>query len=61
MEAKLLEKNPAKTSEGDITEKHSRWLETQILETPQYWLWTHKRWKRKMKEEDKFYNSKIAT
>lgn len=55
MEAKVLEKNPAQTHDGEITEKHTRWLEKQIQETPQYWLWTHKRWKRKMKEEDHFY------
>lgn len=55
MEAKLLEKNPTQTHVGEIIEKHTRWLENQINETPQYWLWTHKRWKRKMKEEDTFY------
>jgi lauroyl/myristoyl acyltransferase len=29
----------------------------QIKETPQYWLWTHKRWKRKMKEDDTLYRA----
>lgn len=60
MEAKVVEKNPAQTTDGEITEKHTRWLEAQIRETPQYWLWTHKRWKRKMKEEDEFYVPKTT-
>ena len=55
MEFTLLEDNPVQTHEGEITEKHTRWLEKQIKETPQYWLWTHKRWKRKMKEGDTLY------
>ena len=55
MEFKILEPHPAKTSDGEITDKHTRWLEKQIEETPQYWLWTHKRWKRKMNEGDEIY------
>ncbi|MFM9944987.1 MAG: lysophospholipid acyltransferase family protein, partial [Bacteroidia bacterium] len=58
IEAKVLEKNPAETKDGELTEKHTRWLEAQIRETPQYWLWTHKRWKRKLKEGDEFYKPK---
>ena len=42
----LVEENPASTSYGEISEKHVRMLENQILEQPEYWLWTHKRWKR---------------
>lgn len=34
---------------GKITRRHTRMLEQQIEEMPQYWLWTHKRWKRKLK------------
>lgn len=55
MEIVLLENDPMQTHEGEITEKHTRWLEKQIRETPQHWLWTHKRWKRKMKEGDRLY------
>ncbi len=32
--------------EGEITEAHTRILEKIILERPEYWLWTHRRWKR---------------
>lgn len=45
-----LEDNPTKTATGEITEKHTRMLEQHILEAPEYWLWTHKRWKRKREE-----------
>ena len=55
LEFKVLEAEPIKTLDGAITEKHTQWLEKQINETPQYWLWTHKRWKRKMTGEDEFY------
>ncbi|MEQ9306176.1 MAG: lysophospholipid acyltransferase family protein [Marinoscillum sp.] len=41
----VLEHNPRETKEGEITEKHTKKLEQQILAAPQYWLWTHKRWK----------------
>ena len=53
----ILESDPAQTPDGEITEKHTGRLEKQINETPQYWLWTHKRWKRKMKEGDKLYQA----
>ena len=39
--------NPKTLSYGEITEKHTRQLEEIIMENPQYWLWSHKRWKRK--------------
>ncbi len=55
LEGKLLDKNPNKTKEGELTELHTRWLENQIIETPQFWLWTHKRWKRKMKAGESVY------
>ena len=54
-EVVVLENDPIQTPEGEITEMHTSRLEKQIKGTPQYWLWTHKRWKRKMKESDKLY------
>ncbi|MCB9035063.1 MAG: hypothetical protein H6557_00420 [Lewinellaceae bacterium] len=50
MEFELLEENPAETPHGAITEKHTRTLERDIQRAPQYWLWTHKRWKRKRED-----------
>lgn len=43
----LLSEFPNKEAHGAITEKHVRALEEDILEAPEYWLWTHRRWKRK--------------
>ena len=42
-----LTENPQNTAHAEITEKHTRLLEKEILEKPEYYLWTHKRWKRK--------------
>lgn len=43
----LLEEHPTATGRGAVTEAHTRMLEKQILEAPEFWLWTHRRWKRK--------------
>ncbi|MEG0992419.1 MAG: lysophospholipid acyltransferase family protein [Bacteroidales bacterium] len=37
--------NSPETAEFEITEKYMRMMEETILRAPQYWLWTHKRWK----------------
>ncbi len=34
----------------EITEAHVRYLEQQIREKPEYWLWSHRRWKIKPEE-----------
>lgn len=38
---------PKETAEHEITEKYARMLESTILQQPEFWLWTHKRWKHK--------------
>lgn len=38
---------PKKTQEGDVTKSYFQKLENQILEKPEYYLWSHKRWKHK--------------
>ena len=43
----MLEENPSKTGKGEITEKFMRNLEQIIREEPQYYLWSHRRWKLK--------------
>ena len=43
----LIEENSATSEYCSITEKHTRLLEKQILEHPEFYLWTHKRWKHK--------------
>ncbi len=34
--------------DNDITQQYSNKLQSQIIKKPQYWLWSHKRWKRKV-------------
>ncbi len=43
----LITDEPNATPKDWITEKHLRALERSILEAPQYWLWSHRRWKHK--------------
>ena len=45
--------NPATTQRGEITAMHTKCLEKIIVENPQYWLWSHKRWKRKKSDEER--------
>ena len=40
-------KNPKETEEFEITNKYMEMMETTILRAPEYWLWTHNRWKHK--------------
>ena len=47
IEFKLVSDTPREEPYGAITEKHVKILEAQIMREPAYWLWTHKRWKRK--------------
>lgn len=48
----VLIDDPSKAEYGEITEAHVKRLEQQIVADPQYWLWTHKRWKRKRASEE---------
>ncbi|MCX6243273.1 MAG: lysophospholipid acyltransferase family protein [Bacteroidetes bacterium] len=43
----MLVEDPSTTKMGEITEKYMRALEKVILEEPEYYLWSHKRWKLK--------------
>lgn len=47
---KPLVEFPKETSEYEITQAHTRELEDLIREKPEYWLWSHRRWK--FKPED---------
>ena len=46
----LITKNAKETTEGEITKKHVKLLEDLIKENPQYWMWSHKRWKHKRED-----------
>ena len=45
--AKLLTDQPNEMDYGDIILKANQFLEEDIRKAPQYWLWTHRRWKHK--------------
>lgn len=51
MELQVITDQPKMLSWGEITEAHVRLLERDILENPQFWLWSHKRWKRTVPED----------
>ncbi len=48
---KLLTDKPKECKPYEITEMHVRALEEEIREHPEYWLWSHRRWKHKRKTE----------
>jgi KDO2-lipid IV(A) lauroyltransferase len=41
----LVTDRPSETSQFEITEQHTRFLEELIHEEPANWLWSHNRWK----------------
>lgn len=52
----MLEEQPKKTEEGYITKKYIHALEQLIIEQPEVWLWSHRRWKRKRSDLMKVKN-----
>lgn len=40
-----LIEEPKLTAEHEITQAHVKYLEKMIQKEPQYWIWSHKRWK----------------
>lgn len=48
MDLKLITDNPRKLEWGSITEKHLHLLEKEIIDKPEHWIWSHKRWKREI-------------
>ncbi len=47
MHLTLLSNDPSTTQTGEITEQFMQHLEADIQQSPESWLWTHKRWKMK--------------
>lgn len=45
IELELITKTPSTTQHGEITEKYSQLLEKTIRQKPEFWLWSHRRWK----------------
>lgn len=48
VDLKLLTETPSMHKWGEITEMHVKELEKLIKEQPEYWVWSHKRWKREV-------------
>ena len=44
-EFEILTTHAKETPDNWITEQYARRMEKNILRAPEYWLWTHKRWK----------------
>ena len=44
---KLICEDASTTEPGEITDSHLRLLENDIRNAPEFWLWTHRRWKHK--------------
>lgn len=49
-----ITENPKEYKDYDITDLFFKLVEKQILEAPQYYLWTHKRWKHRDKVPAEF-------
>ena len=47
LSAETLFEEPKNTTDGEISEAHTRKLEEDIFEQPETWLWSHRRWKHK--------------
>jgi KDO2-lipid IV(A) lauroyltransferase len=61
-EFKLIVREPKKMEEFELTNCYFQLLENSIRRAPQYWLWTHDRWRRTREEfNDRFYveNGKV--
>lgn len=48
----VMTENPRELPEFELTKQYMHLMEKTILRNPAYWLWTHKRWKRKPKNSD---------
>ena len=55
-----VEMNPKKAETFEISRKCFRMLEKNILEAPQYWLWSHRRWKRGREQFNAYWGDKAA-
>lgn len=47
VEVTLLTEHPHELADGELTRLHTLALESEIRKAPQYWLWSHRRWKHK--------------
>ncbi len=65
----LVTEEPISLNWGEITEIHTHLLEKEIIKNPEFWIWSHKRWKRDVpadleqlkKDQLAKFNSKYRT
>lgn len=50
--AEVLVEQPKNVPDGYITEIHTKRLEQDILEQPELWIWSHRRWKHKRSKKN---------
>ncbi len=53
---RIMTLEPKKLKEFEVTDIYFRLLEQSIRQAPQYWLWTHNRWKRTREEYNLRYD-----
>jgi len=51
LDGELLVEHPKELSENEVTELHTKRLERDIINHPETWLWSHRRWKHKRPEK----------
>jgi len=51
LSCELLAEHPRLLAENELTEMHTRRLEQDIIDQPETWLWTHRRWKRRPQKQ----------
>ncbi|MCD8310568.1 MAG: lysophospholipid acyltransferase family protein [Prevotellaceae bacterium] len=57
----LMTDNPKATADGEITEMFARRLEKTIRREPAYWLWSHRRWKLKKADVERYHKEESDT
>jgi KDO2-lipid IV(A) lauroyltransferase len=50
LEFEEITTDPAQMAYGKLTEKATKMIEADIIHAPEFWLWSHKRWKKKREE-----------
>jgi len=59
-EFKLITREPKQMPDFAITDEYFRLLEASIRHAPEFWLWTHNRWKRTREEFNRRYDPKTG-
>ena len=59
-EFKLIARDPKQTADYQLTDAYFTLLEASIRRAPQFWLWTHNRWKRTHEEFNLRYDAETG-